>query len=87
MMARSLDDVCLEIYLGELPPVDYYGYTQDDVYRRLEDMRNTAREVNTGIWAQGYIRNQSLKRCGYDPEVIMTMAAHEYMRDRDYNGC
>ena len=84
-MKKSLDDICLEIYLGEM--VDFDPYDEPAINNRLTELVKTAKEVNSGIWAQGYIRNQSLKRCGYDPEIIVTMAAHEYMRDRDYNGC
>ena len=84
---RSLDDVCLEIYLGELPPADYYGYSADEVYFRLEKLVKVAREVNTGIWAKGWNREQALIGAGYDPDIIETMAAHEIMKDYDYNGC
>lgn len=84
---RSLDDVCLEIYLGELPPVGYYGYSTDDVYKRLEKLVKTAREVNTGIWAKGWNREQALIGAGYNPDIIETMAAHEKMKEYDYNGC
>ena len=83
----TLDDVCLEIYLGEMPPVDYYGFTQDDVYRRLDKLVKTAREVNSGIWAKGWNREQALIGAGYNPEIIQTMANHEYGKDLDFNGC
>lgn len=83
----TLDDVCLKIYLGELPPVDYYGYSQDDVYRRLDKLVKTAHEVNSGIWAKGWNREQALIGAGYNPEIIKTMADHEYGKDMDFNGC
>ena len=83
----TLDDVCLEIYLGEMPPVDYYGFSQDDVYKRLDKLVKTAREVNTGIWAKGWNREQALIGAGYNPEIIKTMADHEYGKDLDFNGC
>lgn len=83
----SLDDVCLEIYLGEMPPVDYYGYSQDDVYRRLDKLVKTAREVNSGIWGKRWNREQALIGAGYNPEIIKTMADHEYGKDIDFNGC
>lgn len=86
-MGKTLDDVCLEIYLGELPPVDYYGYSQDDVYRRLDKLVKTAREVNSGIWAKGWNREQALIGAGYNPEIIKVMADHEYGKDMDFNGC
>lgn len=84
---RSLDDVCLEIYLGELPPVGYYGYSEDEVYYRLEKLVKVAREVNTGIWAKGWNREQALIGAGYEPEIIETIAHHEYAKGLDYNGC
>lgn len=70
-----------------MPPVDYYGYSQDDVYRRLDKLVKTAREVNSGIWAKGWNREQALIGAGYNPEIIKTMADHEYGKDMDFNGC
>lgn len=87
MMEKTLDDICLEIYLGELPPVGYYGHSEDEVYTRLDKLVKTAREVNTGIWAKGWNREQALIGAGYNPEIIQTMANHEYGKDMDFNGC
>ena len=84
-MKKSMDDICLEIYLGE--KVDFDPYDKPIINNRLTELVKTAQEVNSGIWAQGFIRNQALKNNGYDPEIIMTIAAHEYMKAVDYNGC
>ena len=83
----SLDDVCLEIYLGEMPPEDLHGYGKEEVLARLEKLVKTAREVNSGIWAKGWNREQALIGAGYNPEIIKTMADHEYGKDIDFNGC
>ena len=50
-------------------------------------MIKTAREVNTGIWAKGWNREQALFGAGFDPVIIQTMADYEYGKDIDYNGC
>lgn len=84
-MKKSLDDICLEIYLGE--KVDFDPYDEPTINNRLTDLLQTAKEVNSGIWARGFIRKLALKNNGYDPEIIMTIAAHEYMKEQDYNGC
>ena len=88
MMGKSVDDICLEIYLGEL--VDFTEYdklNKDEVYSRLEKLVKTAREVNSGIWAKGWNREQALIGAGYIPEIIETIADHEWAKDRGYDGC
>ena len=88
MMGKSIDDICLEIYLGEL--VDFTEYdklNKDEVYSRLEKLVKTAREVNSGIWAKGWNREQALIGAGYIPEIIETIADHEWAKDRGYDGC
>lgn len=82
---KTLDDICLEIYLGE--KVDITPFEQNEVEERLTKMIKTAREVNTGIWAKGWNREQALFGAGFDPVIIQTMADHEYGKDMDYNGC
>lgn len=84
-MDKSLDDICLEIYLGELE--DLLEYDKDSVYNRLEKLVKTAREVNSGIWAKGWNREQALIGAGYNPEIIETIADHEWEKDRGYDGC
>lgn len=84
-MDKSLDDICLEIYLGELE--DLLEYDKDSVYNRLEKLVKTAREVNSGIWAKGWNREQALIGAGYNPEIIETIADHEWAKDRGYDGC
>lgn len=85
-MGKSIDDICLEIYLGEL--VDFTEYDNKDlVYTRLEKLVKTAREVNNGIWAKGWNREQALIGAGYIPEIIETIADHEWAKDRGYDGC
>ena len=85
MMGKSLDDICLEIYLGELE--DFAEYDKNSVYARLEKLVKTAREVNSGIWAKGWNREQALIGAGYNPEIIETIADHEWAKDRGYDGC
>ena len=82
---KTLDDICLEIYLGE--KVDIEPFSHDEVEERLAKLVKTAREVNTGIWAKGWNREQALYGAGFEPDIIQVMANHEYARDRDYNGC
>ena len=84
-MKKTADDICLEIYLGEMVDID--PYDEPIINNRLTELVQTAKEVNSGIWARGFIRNQALKNNGFDPEIIMTIAAHEYMKEVDYNGC
>lgn len=84
-MGKSLDDICLEIYLGEL--ADFSEYDKNSVYARLEKLVKTAREVNSGIWAKGWNREQALIGAGYTPEIIETIADYEWAKDRGYNGC
>lgn len=84
-MDKSIDDICLEIYLGELENLSKYD--KDSVYNRLEKLVKTAREVNSGIWAKGWNREQALIGAGYNPEIIETIADHEWARDRGYDGC
>lgn len=87
-MSKTIDDICLEIYLGELVNFDEYDkMDKDEIYHRLEKLVKTAREVNHGIWAKGWNREQALLGAGFDPEIIETIADHEYARDRAYNGC
>lgn len=85
MMGKSIDDICLEIYLGELE--DFSEYDKGSVYTRLEKLVKTAREVNSGIWAKGWNREQALIGAGYIPEIIETIADHEWAKDRGYDGC
>lgn len=75
MMGKSIDDICIEIYLGELE--DFSEYDKDSVYTRLEKLVKTAREVNSGIWAKGWNREQALIGAGYIPEIVETIADHE----------
>ena len=84
-MGKTLDDICLEIYLGE--KVDFDPYDEPQVNNRLTQLVKTAHEVNTGIWAKGWNREQALIGAGYNPEIIQTIANHEYARSVDYNGC
>ena len=84
-MGKTLDDVCLEIYLGEL--VDFDPYDRPDVNNRLTQLIKVAHQVNEGIWAKGWNREQALLGAGYDPEIVQTIADHEYAKERDYNGC
>lgn len=85
MMGKSLDDICLEIYLGEKE--DFSKYGKDSVYNRLKKLVKTAREVNSGIWAKGWNREQALIGAGYNPKIIETIADHEWAKDRGYDGC
>ena len=84
-MGKTLDDICLEIYLGEF--ADFDPYDEPTVNNRLTQLMKVANEVNVGIWAKGWNREQALIGAGYDPEIIQTIADHEKMREYDYNGC
>lgn len=84
-MGKSLDDICLEIYLGEIVYLE--GYNKTEVNERLTKLVKTAREVNSGIWAKGWNREQALIGAGYNPEIIETIADHEWAKDRGYDGC
>ena len=85
MGEKSLDDICLEIYLGELVKPGKYGWRE--IEERLELIVKTAREVNTGIWSKGITREFALHNAGFDPVIIQTVANHEYAKDLEYNGC
>lgn len=84
-MGKSLDDICLEIYLGEIVYLE--GYNKTEVNERLTKLVKTAREVNSGIWAKGWNREQALIGAGYIPEIVETIADHEWAKDRGYDGC
>ena len=84
-MGKSLDDVCLEIYLGE--NVGFDPYDEPTVNNRLTKLVKVANELNAGIWAKGWNRETALHGAGYDPEIIETIARHEYAKGLDYNGC
>lgn len=81
----TLDDICLEVYLGEKVELD--PFDDDEVNERLAKLVKTAREVNTGIWAKGWNREQALYGAGFEPDIIQTIANHEYAKDCGWNGC
>lgn len=85
MGMKTLDDVCLEIYLGEL--VKPGNHEWHDIETRLELLVKTAREVNSGIWSKGVTREFALHNAGFEPAIIQTIADHEYAKDLDFNGC
>lgn len=85
MCVKSLDDICLEIYLGELVKPGKYEW--HDINARLALLVKTAREVNSGIWSKGVTCEFALHNAGFEPAIIQTIADHEYAKDLDYNGC